>query len=115
MLEDFREARLDPLRDVVVSVSRQGPTIGPHESLKNRGAGAHDVVAGKIHESSPRGVQPRHQAAHVKNIDLSAQTFIIKGKREAFVTFRAASLKLLSKIFVNPLVRQAELWQFAQH
>jgi hypothetical protein len=64
---------------------------------------------------SPQGAQPPDPAAHVKDVDLSAKTFIPSGFKDAFVTFRVVGLKLLSKMFLKPLVRLDELWQFAGH
>ena len=50
---------------------------------------------------------------HVKNIDLSAQSFVPGAKKHAFVAFRVARLKFLSKVFLNPLVQCGELCHFA--
>ena len=49
MVEDLREPCLDARGERVVAIGRHGPRIGPHESLHDGRAGAHDVVAGEIH------------------------------------------------------------------
>jgi hypothetical protein len=62
---------------------------------------------------SPSARQPADPDRHVKDIDLSTQSFVLAPEKHTFVASEQARLKLLSKRFLKPLVRESELCQFA--
>src|SRR5688572_275542 len=57
-------------------------------------------------------MHPPDRRAHVKIIDLSEKAFVPEHPNRRFVARCRLGLKLLSKMFLKPLVSSDVLWQF---